>query len=132
MGFKSPIQEVERFLRELRAIIDAPTFDIDRDFILIQKRKLSDQIRYSTPYTLIDLDYDAVDVLNCLKNLTIGDYSETLFDRNDNRSPLLFVFGVASNAQEVYIKVKIKQLQQACVLCVSFHYAQYRMSHPYR
>ena len=131
LGFKSPIQEVEKFLKQLRNVLDAPTFDVDCDFILIQKRKSPEQTQFSTPNTLIDLDFDAEDVLETLKNLTVADYSETLSDQKDNQPPLLFVFGKEIKGTTVYIKVKIKRMQQDCVLVVSFHYAQYPMNHPH-
>lgn len=131
MGFRSPIQEVERFLKQLRSVLDAPAFDIDRDIVLIQKNKPPDQVRFSTPFTLIDLDYAIDDVVETLKGLQAEDYSETLFDKRNDQPPLLFVFGADVRGSEVYVKVKIKQLERDCILCISFHYAQYPMSHPY-
>lgn len=132
MGFKSPIQEVERFLKELRGVIRSSGFDADQDFVLVQKYKPPDQLEFSTPYTLIELDYDADDVIKALDELTVSEYSETLFDQRNDQPPLLFVFGKIIQGKQVYIKVKVKHIKQAFVLCVSFHFAQYPMSHPYK
>lgn len=131
MGFKSPIQEVEKFLKQLRNVLSASTFDIEQDIVLIQKRKPADQMRFSTPFTLVDLDFSVEDVVVVLKELELGDYSETLFDKKNDQPPLLFVFGKDLRGNTVYIKVKVKRVERDCVLCVSFHYAQYPMNHPY-
>ncbi|HIW76278.1 MULTISPECIES: type II toxin-antitoxin system MqsR family toxin [Gordonibacter] len=132
MGFKSPIQEVERFLNTLQAVMGDPAFNVESDFILISKRKPPEEEYYSTPFTLLDLEFDVSDVVACIRSLSVGDYSETLFDKDNEQPPLLFVFGVNVKGKKVYIKVKVKQRLQAVVLCVSFHYARYRMNHPYR
>ena len=96
----------------------------------IFKKKKEDE-QYSTPYTLLDLDYDTYDVIDRLKELTIKDYSETLIDRDDINPPLLFVFGKDINNKQVYVKLKIKRDQSRYVLCVSFHYAKEKMLFPY-
>lgn len=80
---------------------------------------------------MVDLDYDASDVAERLKELTIREYSETLVDKDDLNPPLLFVFGKDINGKQVYIKLKIKGDQTRHVLCVSFHYAEKKMSFLY-
>ena len=67
-----------------------------------------------------------------LKELTISEYSETLIDRDDDKPPLLFVFGKDVNGRLVYIKLKIKGEIKKKVLCLSFHYAKYDMAFPYK
>ena len=67
-----------------------------------------------------------------LKELTIDEYSETLFDKDDDKPPLLFVFGKDINSRLVYIKLKIKGETTKKVLCLSFHYAKYDMKFPYK
>ena len=71
------------------------------------------------------------EVVEFLKELTVREYSETLVDKDDVNPPLLFVFGKDINGQEVYIKLKIKGAQTRHVLCVSFHYAEEKMTFPY-
>lgn len=90
-----------------------------------------EDIHYSTPYTLLDLDYDNSDVAECLKELTIREYSETLVDKDVIHPPLLFVFGKYINGKQIYIKLKIKGTQIRHILCVSFHYAKEKMEFPY-
>lgn len=124
--------EVLAFLEELQAFIEGNDFDIDHDLILIKKRKLDDE-EYSTPYTLLDLDYSSEDVVNRLKELTVAEYSETKIDKDDFNPPLLFVFGKDINRRLVYVKLKIKKKEnlRTHILCVSFHYAKEKMKFPY-
>lgn len=87
--------------------------------------------QYSTPYTMLCLEYDKTDIVEQLKELTLKNYSETLIDKDDANPPLLFVFGKTINNQQIYIKLKIKEKPSKYVLCVSFHYAKYKMHFPY-
>ena len=105
-------------------------FNINTDFTIIKKKKLDDE-EHSTPYTLLDLDYDISDVVERLKELTIAEYSETKIDKDDLNPPLLFVFGKDIHKKLVYIKLKIKGDQRRRILCVSFHYAEKSMKFPY-
>jgi hypothetical protein len=119
------------FLEQLQNVLQDKKFDIVTNFTLIIKKKSMDKERYSTPYTLLELDYDAYDVVEHLKILTIEEYVETLIDKDDLNPPLLFVFGININNKQVYVKLKIKENQAKHVLCVSFHYAEKKMSFPY-
>ena len=124
--------EVLAFLDELKAFLKGNDFDIDHDLILIKKKKVDDE-EYSTPYTLLDLDYNSEDVVNRLKELTVAEYSETKIDKDDLNPPLLFVFGKDINRRLVYMKLKIKKKEnlRKHILCVSFHYAKEKMKFPY-
>mgnify|MGYP001623281473 FL=1 len=122
--------EVVAFLEELKMFLEKGDFNIDTDFILIRKNK-KDDMEHSTPYTLLDLDYDIEDVVDRLKELTVEEYSETKIDKDDLDPPLLFVFGKNINRKLIYIKLKLKGNQKRHVLCVSFHYAKEKMKFPY-
>lgn len=121
---------VKAFLEELKEILGDEDFDIDKNLLIIRSRK--DEIEYSTNYTLVDLEYDSFDVVERLKELTVAEYSETLIDKDDDKPPLLFVFGKDINNKLVYIKLKIKGETDKKVLCLSFHYAKYDMKFPYK
>ena len=125
-------QEVLAFLEELKAFLKGNDFDLDHDLILIKKKKVDDE-EYSTPYTLLDLDYNSEDVVSRLKELTVAEYSETKIDKDDLNPPLLFVFGKDINRRLVYMKLKIKKKEnlRKHILCVSFHYAKEKMKFPY-
>lgn len=131
---KIPIQSqktaVKAFLEDLKEVLGDEDFDIDKNLLIIRSRK--DEIEYSTNYTLVDLEYDSFDVVERLKELTVAEYSETLIDKDDDKPPLLCVFGKDINAKLVYIKLKIKGETDKKVLCLSFHYAKYDMKFPYK
>lgn len=131
LSVQSKTKEVIEFLNELKRILQSKEFNIDTDLTIIKSRKKDRKVQYSTPYTLVDLDYDASDVAARLKELTLQEYSKTLVDKDDLNPPLLFVFGKDINEKQVYIKLKIKGDQAKYVLCVSFHYAEEPMKFPY-
>lgn len=126
---KSSRSDVKSFLNEVCEIIDEEDFNIEKNFMQIRSRK-SDS-KYSTPNTMLDLGYDAEDVVGVIKHLELKNYSETLIDKDDNNPPLLFVFGKDINSQTIYIKVKIKKKEEKYILCLSFHYAMHEMTYPY-
>lgn len=130
LSIQSKKREVAAFLDELKMFLEKGDFNIDTDFVLIRKNK-RDDIEHSTPYTLLDLDYDIEDVIDRLKELTVEEYSETKIDKDDLDPPLLFVFGKDINRRLIYIKLKMKGDQKKHVLCVSFHYAKDKMKFPY-
>ena len=130
LSIQSKKREVIAFLEKLKELLGKEDFDIDSDLTLIKKKKPDDE-EHSTPYTLLDLNYDTWDVVERLKELTVAEYSETKIDKDDLNPPLLFVFGKDINGKLVYVKLKIKGDQQKYVLCVSFHYAKDKMSFPY-
>lgn len=105
-------------------------FDVDTDLNLIRKNKQWDDQKFSTPYTLLNLDYDSEDVVNRLKELKVEEYSETKIDTDDVNPPILFVFGKDINGNLIYVKLKNRD-QRKQVVCVSFHYAKEEMEFPY-
>lgn len=123
-------KDVLTFLEQLYSILSDSNFDIDNNIILISKKKPPEKEMFSTPYTILDLDYETSDIVERLKELTVQEYAETLYDRDNNNPPLLFVFGKDINCKKVYIKLKIKDIKKN-VLCLSFHYAEYVMNFPY-
>ena len=127
---KSEKKEVLIFLSDLKNLLESESFDITRDIVLICSNKPDDKL-HSTPYTLLDLEYETQDVIDRLKELTIKEYSETKFDNDDSDPPLLYVFGKMINNKLVYIKLKIRNNKRKCVICISFHYARDKMDFPY-
>jgi len=131
LSIQSKEKEIYEFLNELKSILRSEEFDIYKDMTIIKSKKKNGKEKYSTPYTLLDLDYDVSDVAERLKELTIREYSETLVDKDDLNPPMLFVFGKDINDKQVYIKLKIKGDQARHILCVSFHYAEEKMLFPF-
>lgn len=127
---RSEKKAVKAFLEELKVVLEDEDFDIADNLLIIKSSK--DEIEYSTNYTMMDLDYDSSDIVERLKELTVSEYSETLIDKDDDKPPLLFVFGKDINNKRIYIKLKIKGTITKKVLCLSFHYAKHDMEFPYK
>ena len=130
LSYQSKKREVVAFLDELHKLLESDDFDINTDLNLVRKKKQGDDQKFSTPFTLLDLDYDAEDVVERLKELKVEEYSETKIDKDDVNPPILFVFGKGINGKLIYVKLKIRD-QKKQVVCVSFHYAKDKMEFPY-
>lgn len=131
LSVQSKEKEIIEFLAMLKGILRSKTFSVEQDLTIIRSKKPKGKELYSTGYTMLDLEYDAYDVVERLLELTVQEYSETLVDKDDVNPPLLFVFGKDINENLVYIKLKIKGDAVKHVLCVSFHYAEEPMRFPY-
>lgn len=131
LTIQSKKQEVTVFLKQLKELLEKEDFDIDKNITIIRTKKKNEDERYSTPYTLLDLNYDTADVVDRLKELSVREYSETLVDKDDLNPPLLFVFGKDINNKQIYVKLKIKGNPSDHILCVSFHYAKEKILFPY-
>lgn len=127
---RSEKKDVKAFLEELKEILNSEKFNSDNDITIVKSNK--EEAVYSTKYLMLDLEYDTSDIVERLKELTLTEYSETLMDKDDDKPPLLFVFGKDINSKLVYIKLKIKGEKLKRVLCLSFHYAKHNMDFPYR
>ena len=131
MNIKLTERDVLQFLKRLNAIINAEDFNLDDNFILIKNSK--EPIEFSTPYTLIDLEYDVDDVVRELSSLRVSDFSEARLDADDPNPPILMIFGKKINNREIYIKIKNRESEDLHqVICVSFHYSQWEMMYPYK
>ena len=126
LSTQSSRKEVQKFLTELKKFLNQPDFDTEKNLVIIKKKKKAEDEKFSTPYTLLDLEYEAEDVVKRLKELSVQEYS-----KDDINPPLLFVFGKDIEEKLIYIKLKVKNKTQKHVLCVSFHYAKEKMIFPY-
>jgi hypothetical protein len=122
--------QVEEFLVKVRTILSSKDFDINKH-LDIQISPIPDTAGYKNFVTLADLGYDSVDIKNELLSITLQDYSETMFDKREVTTPLFRVFSKYVNNKEVYIKIKLKGNADSQVFCISFHYAENKMSTPH-
>ena len=122
-------EQVENFLLELKHIINDKRFNINEDFdILLKKKNETDDDAYTTKNTLIQLNYDKNDIIRNLKELKISEYIETLTDVKNVYSPQFWVFIKRINLKQVYIKVKIRSIQNRKIFCISFHFARFQVN----
>ena len=92
----------------------------------------TDDDAYTTKNTLIQLNYDKNDIIRNLKELKISEYIETLTDVKNVYSPQFWVFIKRINLKQVYIKVKIRSIQNRKIFCISFHFARFQVNNfPY-
>ena len=126
-------EQVENFLLELKHIINDKKFNINEDFdILLKKKNETDDDAYTTKNTLIQLNYDKNDIIRNLKELKISEYIETLTDVKNVYSPQFWVFIKRINLKQVYIKVKIRSIQNRKIFCILFHFARFQVNNfPY-
>ena len=82
LSYQSKKREVIAFLDGLHKLLRRNDFDINTDLTLISKPKQGNEQKFSTPYTLLDLDYDTEDVVDRLKELKVEEYSETKIGKN--------------------------------------------------
>lgn len=131
ISIRSEKKEIVKFLKELHQILCDKSFDADENLVVIKSKKEKNKEQFSTPYTLLDLGFDSMDLADSLRELTVEEYSETKIDRDDENPPMLFVFGKEICSRLIYIKLKIKGEKRKRVLCLSFHYAERNMEFPY-
>lgn len=124
-------KEVKEFLQDLGQFINRDDFNIDHDFYLNLKDAQRRDKKYTTSYTTLALEYDNNDIVEVLKTLTVEDYSETKIDTDDIHPPILYVFGKKIDEKLVYIKLKIRERNRRCIVCVSFHFAMRPIAFPY-
>lgn len=121
-------KDVEDFLKVLKETLNSSSFQIQKHFFMNLK---NDSSYYSNMGTLIDLEFSMKDVIRVIKSLQLEDYCETLFDRQDEYPPLLYVFGKEISGKTIYIKLKIREIEER-IICISFHYARMPMKYIYR
>ena len=102
LSYISAKKDVVAFLDELHRLLSSDEFDMDTDLELVQRKKNGTDQKFSTPYTLLDLDYDTEDIVNHLKELKLSEYSETKIDTDDVHPPVLFVFGKDISDRLIY------------------------------
>ena len=98
--YRAPRKDVESFLEDLNSLLNSPTFNPEKDFLLGGKYE-----RAKNTETLLALDMDRNDVIEELKKLTVSEFFVSIF------------------AKEIYIKIRIQNIKN--VLCISFHFSEY-------
>jgi hypothetical protein len=122
-----PQEDVEDHLMRLRETLRDENCELD---ILPLKKGQSDTDRYSTLYTMNELEYDSEDIKRELMNLTVADYIENIKDSKHPGRNDFHVFGKCISGKEVYIKEKLRTNLK--VFCISFHFAEFPLkARPY-
>lgn len=111
--FIDVLEIIIKFLKDIRE-------PLIRDNFLLQKRKdgANDQ-------TLLDLDFDRDDIIREILSLVIEDYVYSIPDMIKPHEESYKVFHKIIKSKEIYIKIKLKQVKDKFVYCMSFHEARY-------
>ena len=129
-GYIESIEKVSEFLAKMKSVLCSESFDLDTDFDILTGNA-EGTTSYKNTTAMLALNYDKKDVCNVLVSLTEKDYCETVPDRKDPALPPLYVFGSIIDTKEMYIKVKIRDRASKQVFCLSFHFAEFPIKHPY-
>lgn len=116
--YKATQKDIESFLENLKSLLNSPTFNSERDFLLGRKYE-----RTKNRETLLALNMNRDDVIEELKKLTVSEYYQSVPDDKNNEMPDFHVFFVSICAKEIYIKIRIQNIKN--VLCISFHFSEY-------
>ena len=117
-------KDVNAFLNNLNDIINSDTFDYENDLFINSNQK--------NVSTMINLDFEAQDIIHSLKELDVSNYSETLVDsKYPEKFIKLFVFGKVICNYEIYIKISEKDFPRRRVICLSFHFPSKQINYPY-
>ena len=88
---------------------------------------------FTNESTLNYLEYDREDAKKEIISLTVEEYVESMKDNNPNFNNDSFkVFVKNIKDINVYIKIKIRDIENKIVVCVSFHKAEYEVTYPYK
>ena len=129
-SYRTSAGDVKRFLKELRKILDSGNYSLE---ILPYKACEGPNDEYCTLKTMDYLDYDDEDVIEELIKLTEKDYMESMADSMNKLCNPFHVFGRVIQNKEIYIKVKIRDIVNGEVFCISFHFAKYPLKEfPYK
>ncbi len=125
-GYVSSKGAVQTFLIELKTILNRK----DSKLIIIERD--DKKSGYNLSDCRAELGIDNNDIKEYLKGLTLHNYIETCDDEKNLKSKEYYIFGLEIKNKEIYIKIKIQSYDKRIVLCMSFHYAEYKLKFPYK
>ncbi len=112
----STVTEIEYFLKDFK-----------------EKMKIWDVLfrddRGKNAQTLLELEIRPIDRKVTLEALEVKDYSEGPLEEKLYDGADMWVFGKMVKSREMYIKITMGAPGN-CVICISFHLAEYPMNYP--
>lgn len=112
---------IEKFLMDMRE-------PLINDRFILQKRNDN-----ANTQTLLDLEFDKKDIIQELLGLKLEDYVYTVKDKKFPNENPYNVFHKEIKHKEIYIKIKIKEVKNKILYCMSFHEAKHKeSSYPYK
>jgi hypothetical protein len=87
--------------------------------------------RQKNTQTMADLEMSVDQVITIIEKLELQDYSEGPRPDAMLNGADMWVFGKEVKGHEIYIKVTLGRLNSP-VICISFHFAEYAMTYPFK
>ena len=125
-GYRLSKGAVQVFLNELKGLLS------EKQVILNIIEREDKEKGYNLSDCRAELGIDNNDIKEYLKDLSIENYVETCDDERNKNSNSYYVFGKFVNEKEIYIKGKIQSYDKKIVVCMSFHFAEYKLNYPYK
>lgn len=125
-GYRLSKGAVQVFLNELKGLLN------EKQVILNIIEREDKEEGYNLSDCRAELGIDNNDIKEYLKSLSIENYVETCDDERNKNSNSYYIFGKFVNEKEIYIKVKIQSYDKKIVVCMSFHFAEYKLNYPYK
>lgn len=126
-GYIATKANVEQFLEELKIILNSPKSQLN---IIPRQDKKAE---YSTEYCLRSLKFTSQNIKEELKKLQLNEYVECCPDERNLKSRDYYIFCKIYKEKQVYIKIKIQSYDNKIILCMSFHFAEYKIEKfPYK
>lgn len=124
---KTSTKDIQDFLCQCREIIQSNKV-VPSNFWFISKKENRD--------TLLALGFSLQDIKYEISNLSLDNYCEGPCDAHEHKDQV-WIFGKIMNNREIYIKLCISDFDNAgnkikTLYCLSFHFAQKPMNHPYK
>lgn len=117
---------IQTFLLQCRQIIASKDI-VPSTFVVIRSEK--------NKQTMLELDFTDKQMIEVLEELTQEDYAEGPCNDRDYHGTI-WIFGKHIEEKEVYIKIKVSELDDrgnkiASLICLSFHFSEKPLTYPY-
>ena len=118
-------EAVESFLLKAHNILEDKDFNIKNNFyVKIYRQNYSTNNNYTNESTMLELGYNAQNIVDEILSLTAENYKETFIDNAPGKTKPFYCFIKSINGKQVYIKFKISEEKNKQVFCISFHFAE--------
>lgn len=118
---------VETFLKEVRQILN----DTNSELRIIERNDKPKGYNTSDCRTILGINN--ADIKEYIKKLTVNDYVETCDNERNLKSNSYYVFCIEIQHNQIYIKIQIQSYDKKIILCMSFHFAEYKITKfPYK
>ncbi|RJQ42376.1 MAG: hypothetical protein C4545_04735 [Anaerolineaceae bacterium] len=120
-------KEIQAFLMQCRQISTSKDI-VPTSFVVIRTAKYKK--------TMLGLSFTEKQIVEVIEELSLEDYTEGPLEDRDFRG-MVWIFGKCIKDKEVYIKLKISELDDlgnkvASLICLSFHFSEKPLKYPYK